>query len=120
MLTFAGKKADMVSEPQLLDDLLGGRPPRKRPDEAVADQIGWIWAGAGGRFNDIEISTEVRTPAHGDGTPTGRAGPVGGINGSPSEQVMADPENLGGIYAGVLPIPPEPPRTLRRFPPGGL
>ena len=60
MLTFAGQRADIVSVNRSFSTAsFGGQPPRKRPDEAVTDQIGWIRTGAGERFGDLEISMEV-------------------------------------------------------------
>jgi probable F420-dependent oxidoreductase len=63
MLTFAGAHADMVSVNRSFSTVpFGGRPARKRPEQAVVDQVGWIRAGAGERFDDIELSREVNPP----------------------------------------------------------
>jgi probable F420-dependent oxidoreductase len=97
MLTFAGQKADIVSVNRSFSTVaFGGRPPRKRPDEAVADQIGWIRAGAGGRFDDIEISMEVNPPLVVTGRRRDALAELAEAAGLPPEQVIADPRTWVG------------------------
>jgi probable F420-dependent oxidoreductase len=103
MLTFAGKKADMVSVNRSFSTVaFGGKPPRKRPDEAVAEQIGWIRAGAGGRFNDIEISMEVNPPLMVTARRRAALAQVAGSTGLPPEQVMADPRTWVGSTQAIF------------------
>jgi probable F420-dependent oxidoreductase len=103
MLTFAGKKADRVNVTRSFSTAsFGGRPPRKRPDEAIADQIAWISAGAGGRFNDIEISLEVNPPLV---VTTDRGAALARLSestGLSPEQVMADPRNWVGSTQTIV------------------
>ena len=103
MLTFAGEKADMVSVNRSFSTVsFGGRPPRKRPDEAVADQIGWIRAGAGERFDDIEISMEVNPPLVVTADRRGALARLAASTGLPPEQVTADPRTWVGSTQAIV------------------
>lgn len=103
MLTFAGKTADTVSVNRSFSTVsIGGRPPRKRPDEAVADQIDWIRAGAGGRFDEIEISMEVNPPLVVTGHPRAALARLTESTGLAPEQVMADPRTWVGSTQAIV------------------
>lgn len=103
MLTFAGEKADMVNVNRSFSAVsFGGRPPRKRPDEAVADQIGWIRAGAGPRFDDIEISMEVNPPLAITAHRRAALDRLAGSTGLPPEHLMADPRTWVGSSQAIV------------------
>jgi len=103
MLTFAGRTADMVSVNRSFSTVsFAGRPPRKRPDEAVADQIGWIRAGAAGRFADIEISMEVNPPVVVTADQRAELARLAASTGLTPEQVMADPRTWVGSKQTIV------------------
>jgi probable F420-dependent oxidoreductase len=103
MLTFAGERADIVSVNRSFSTVsFGGRPPRKRPDEAVADQIGWIRAGAGGRFDDVEVSMEVNPPLMVTARRRSALARLAGSTGLPPEQAMADPRTWVGSRQAIV------------------
>jgi probable F420-dependent oxidoreductase len=63
MLTYAARHADIVGvAPSFSTHALFGQPPRQTPVEAFEEQLGWIAAAAGGRFDDLEIHL-IATPA---------------------------------------------------------
>jgi probable F420-dependent oxidoreductase len=103
MLTFAGKEADIVNVNRSFSAVsFGATPPRKWPDEAVADQIGWVRAGAGSRFDHIEISMEVNPPLVVTARPEDALARLAEATGLPPEQVMADPRTWVGSTQAIV------------------
>jgi probable F420-dependent oxidoreductase len=103
MLTFAGKQADMVSVNRSFStSSFEGRAPRKRSDEAVADQIGWIRAGAGGRFDDIEISMEVNPPLVVTAHRRAELARLAASSGLAPDQLMAEPRTWVGSTQAIV------------------
>ncbi len=103
MLTFAGEKADMVSVNRSFSTVsFGGRPPRQRPDEAVAEQIGWISVAAGGRLSEVEISMEVNPPVVVTGHQRGAVDRLARASGLSPERLLADPRTSVGSTAAIV------------------
>ena len=103
LLTFAGVHAEVVSVNRSFAAVsFGGRPPRKRPDEALADQVAWIAAGAGDRFDAVEISLEVNPPLAVSADRRGTLARLAAATGVPAEQLEADPRNWFGSTATIV------------------
>lgn len=103
MLTFAGATAALVNVNRSFSTVsFGGMPPRKRPDEAVADQVGWIRAGAGSRVDDVAIGLEVNPPLVVTDHRTAVLDRVSASAGLPTEQVSADPRTWVGSTEEIV------------------
>ncbi len=103
MLTFAGRAADIVSVNRTFSAVsFEGRPPKKRPDEAVTDQIRWIRDGAGPRFPDIEISMEVNPPLVITDDRRGALDRLAASTGLPPDHLVADPRTWVGSTASIV------------------
>jgi alkanesulfonate monooxygenase SsuD/methylene tetrahydromethanopterin reductase-like flavin-dependent oxidoreductase (luciferase family) len=102
MLTFAGARADAVSVNRSFSTVsFGGRPPRKRPDEAIDDQIGWIRTGAGARFADLELSLEANPPVTITADRETALARLAAATGVPPEQVADDPRTWVGSTQAI-------------------
>ena len=103
LLTFAGATADRISINRSLTTVsFGGRPPRKRPDEAVADQVAWVRQGAARRRGEVELSMEADPPVVVTADRRSALAEVAAATGRPVDQLEADPRTWVGSVAGIV------------------
>lgn len=103
LLTFAGRRADVVSVNRSFSAVsFGGRPPRRRPDDAVAEQIGWVREGAGDRFGAVELSLEVNPPVVVTDRRRDALAQLAAATGQAPELVAADPRTWVGSTAAIV------------------
>ena len=77
LLTFAGRAADIVSiSPGFAARRFGEFPPAMSVEENTDRQVAWVRAGAGGRFDEVELSV-VAMPAKVTERPADDADQVG-------------------------------------------
>lgn len=100
LLTFAGRRADIVSVNRSYSAApLGGRPPRKTADGAVDDQIRWTQEGAADRPDRLEISMEANAPIIVTDDPQTALVRMAASAGVTPEHLAADPR----IWVGSVP-----------------
>jgi probable F420-dependent oxidoreductase len=103
MLRFAGERADIVNINRSFAAVpFAGRPPRKRPDEAVEAQIEWVRAASEMRRSPVEISIEANPPVMLGVDRASAAADLAKATGVSPELVLADPRNWVGSVRDVV------------------
>lgn len=103
LLTFAGAHASIVNVNRSFDTVaFGGRPPRKAPDEAVADQVSWVREGAGDRAGQVELSLEVNPPLVVTDRRRSALEDLASAAGSTPERLAADPRTWVGTVDEIV------------------
>jgi probable F420-dependent oxidoreductase len=103
LLTFAGAHAGIVSVNRSFSTVsFGGQPPRKRPDDAVADQVAWIRAGAGDRIADVELSMEVNPPVVVTDQRRSALARLAASTGLEPDRLLADPRTWVGTASEIV------------------